>query len=203
MYLLASASSHAAWAAASTSCTSPSPPPRQNARSAAPSSEFNIRQVTPSYQSRSSCGTPPRGRARDARRWKGKPSGRSQRGSCGTSPGGTGERNVVLQVFEGTRVDLKMWRGRGNVLDLNTFHSDLVRRVVGAGDGFLPIKDRHFPHFSWLADILAKPLKGQFPMAGTFRIAIEVTSASSSKYVISKLTYLDFPFYFKARNFKQ
>ena len=44
MYLLASASSHAAWAAASTSCTSPSPPPRQNARSAAPSSEFNIKQ---------------------------------------------------------------------------------------------------------------------------------------------------------------
>ena len=41
MYLLASASSHAAWAAASTSCTSPSPPPRQNA---APLNEFNIKQ---------------------------------------------------------------------------------------------------------------------------------------------------------------
>ena len=162
MYLLASASSHAAWAAASTSCTSPSPPPRQNAGSAAPSSELNTYQagVTPSYQSRSSCETPPRGRARDARRWKGKPSGRSQRGSCGTSPGGTGERNIVLQVFDKMRVDLKMWRGRGNVLDLNTFHSDLVWRVVGAGDGFLPVKDRHFPHFSWLADIFAKTSEG-------------------------------------------
>ena len=111
MYLLASASSHAAWAAASTSCTSPSPPPRQNARSAAPSSEFNIRQVTPSYQSRSSCGIPTRGQARGARRWKGKPSGRSQRGSYGTSPGVSGERNIVLRVFDEMRVDLKMWRG--------------------------------------------------------------------------------------------
>ena len=44
MYLLASASSHAAWAAASTSCTSPSPPPRQYAGSAAPFDKFHIKQ---------------------------------------------------------------------------------------------------------------------------------------------------------------